>query len=143
MVELNPVIETDIESTSTIALARALFQASWKWNVGRKVDDTLTWDGLTEIAKFHLLEVAFAAETLLEKYDTEPYKLLLGNLAIVIYEAYHKHPISTVPNLPFDTAPDDVKRLWIEYARTVLDAWYLSKQLPRHRGWLQVTVKPE
>ena len=143
MNELNPIIEPDIENTSTYALAQELFRASWVHNVGRTVHDVPLWDALDDVAKFHLIETAYAAEQLLQQYDTEEEKLLTWNLAEVLFRAYSGHPAGgdSIPNLPWRNAPNDFKILYYKYAEQVLTTWYLNKHLPRHKGWLEVVVK--
>lgn len=67
--------------------------------------------------------------------------MLLWSLARVLYDAYHLHPASTAPPLPFDPAPTDVKVLWYSYAKDVLREWYTVKHLPRHKPWIEIEVK--
>lgn len=141
MTETLQIEGLDIEHTSTVALARELYKASWKWNVGRTVYDSPLWEGLSEVDKFHLIEVAGTAEVLLDKFGNEDEKLVLYNLARTLYLAYHLHPVSTVPEMSFDTAPDEVRNLWIRYARQVWDEYLLKKHLPRHKPWLDVVVR--
>lgn len=133
-------IERNPDGTSTMELARELFRASWTFNVGRTVNDIPLFDSLDSVDQFHLLETAYACEQLLEKYDTEEEKVLTWNLARVAFEAYCGHPASQVPNLPWDSAPRDMKTLYYRYAQWVLAKWYQVKTLPRHKGWLQVNV---
>lgn len=143
MTELNPIIEQNPEGTSTMALARELHRSSWVHNQGRMVTDIPLFDALDEIARFHLLETAYVAEQLLEQYDTEEEKLLTWNLAETLFRAYAGHPAGgeSIPNLPWRTCPNDLKLLYYRYAEDVLREWYCKKMLPRHKGWLEVTVK--
>lgn len=143
MTDMLPVIEQEVEGTSTLALARELHRSSWVHNQGRTISDIPLFDALDEIAKFHLLETAYAAEQLLEQYDTEEEKLLTWNLAETLYRAYVGHPAGgeSTPNLPWRTAPNDLKVLYYRYAEDVLREWYMKKSLPRHKGWLEVRVE--
>lgn len=143
MTEMNPLPDIDIEHTSTVALARALHHASWAHNPGRMIVDIPVFDALPEADKFHLVEVAYAAECLLDQYDHEEEKLLLWNLAEILYRAYVGHPASDIPNLPWESAPTDVGILWYRYAEGVLKRWREVKSLPRHKGWLNVKVRKE
>lgn len=143
MQELNPVIDHNVEGTSTMALARELHRSSWVHNQGRLVTDIPLFDALDDVARFHLLETAYAVEQLLEVYDTEEEELLKWNTAETLFRAYSGHPAGgeSIPNLPWRTAPNDLKILYYRYAEDVLREWYLRKTLPRHKGWLEVTVQ--
>src|SRR4051812_4179115 len=125
MTDINPIPEQDPEGTSTMALARELHRSSWIHNVGRVVTDIPLFDALDDVARFHLLETAYAAEQLLEQYDTEEEKLLLWNLSEVLYRAYVGHPAGgeSIPNLPWRNAPNDMKLLYYRYAVDVLQEW--------------------
>lgn len=133
--------EAPIDETSTIRVAKEFFRASWKHNPGRRVDDIPLFDSLPPESQFHLLECASAAERLLDEYGNENEELVRYNTAVVLYDAYHKHPASSLPELPWDTAPTDVKTLWMAYATDVLSAYYQFKQLPRHKPWIEIKVK--
>lgn len=142
MTDLPIIPDLDIEHTSTVCLARELHRSSWVHNQGRTVDDIPLFDALDDMAKFHLIETACAAEALLEQFDTEEEKLLTWNLAETIYRAYVGHPAGgeSTPNLPWRTAPNSLKALYYHYAEDVLRSWYLHKHLPRHKGWMEVRV---
>lgn len=136
-------VPLDLEHTSTMALAREMHRASWRHNPGRMTVDIPLFDNLPELGKFHLLETAYAAETLLDQYDHEEEKLLTWNLAEVMYTAYTHHPASDLPPLPWVSAPTDVGVLWYRMASDVLKEWYLKKGLPRHKGWLDFSMRSE
>lgn len=133
--------DSGIDGTSTLKIAQEIFRSSWKNNPGRTVYDSPIFDGLDEVARFHLIETAAAAERLLDEYGNENEELVRYNTAVVLYDAYHKHPASSLPELPWDTAPTDVKTLWMAYATDVLSAYYQFKQLPRHKPWFEIKVK--
>ncbi len=118
-------------TTSTEHMARELHLASWKYNEGRTVYDIPLFDALHEVQRIHLLDTAYAGEVMMHKYRDEDERLLRWNLALVLWDAYHQHPWSSVPSLPFQTAPDEVRELWQKYAQDFIDKWWLVKDLPQ------------
>lgn len=132
--------ESVAEGTSTLELARELHRAAWAANPGRTIYDVLTWEGLSPIAQAHLLDCAAAAEAILYFYDAEEQQLLTWNVSETVYRAYHEHPFSNVPDLPWITAPDEVKRLWFEYGKAIVNRWYLVKHLPQMVPWLNIEI---
>lgn len=143
MLELGGAVEQDapIEETSSLRVAQEFFRSSWNHNPGRRVDDIPLFDALSPEAQFHLLECAAAAERLLDEYGNEDEAVVRYNTAIVLYEAYHKHPVSEIPDLPWDSAPTEVRALWVRYAEDVVRAFYQYKHLPRRKPWLKLEVK--
>lgn len=142
MLELNGAEQdAPIDETSTIRLAREFFRSSWKHNPGKRVDDVPLFDALSPESQFHLLECAAAAEHLLDEYGNENEELVRYNTAAVLFDAYHKHPASSLPEFPWDTSPTDVRKLWMAYAYDVMQAYYQYKHLPRHKPWIKLEVK--
>lgn len=132
--------EGNAEGTSTLAIAEELHRSSWKNNPGKTIYDLPMFRSESPVAQAFLLDVACAAEAVLYFYDQEEQQLLTWNVADAVYTAYHKHPFSTVPDLPWVTAPNDVKRLWYEYAKDVVRVWYMTKHLPQMVPWLNIEI---
>lgn len=118
-------------ATSTEHLARELHLSSWKHNEGRTVYDIPLFDALHEVQRVHLLDTAYAGEVMMLKYRDEDDRLLNWNMALVLWDAYHHHPYSELPTLPYQTAPNEVRQLWQEYAKDFIDKWWLVKDLPQ------------
>ncbi len=138
--ELNSLIGHDTSDTRTEHLARTLFKASWTYNDGRMVDDVPLYDALSDGAKRVLMDTAAAAEILLDEFGNEEERLVVGNLAWTLFDAYHCHPFCSEPNLPFVSAPADVKALWVQYAKDVLACYYEKKYLPSAPNFMDIQV---
>ena len=138
--ELNSILTADNSGTRTLAMARAMFRASWDYNDGRRVDDIPFFDDLPDAGKQVLMDSCAAAEVLLSEFGNEDERLVLGNLAWTLFDAYHAHPFCSEPHHPFDKAPDDMKALWVKYARAVLDAFYANKYLPSSGHFTTIEV---
>lgn len=137
---MNEITGEDVSGTRTQAMAKALFLASWQYNDGRRTDDIPIYSALSDASKQQLLDSAAAAEVLLTEFPDESGQLLIWNVARTLYEAYHIHPYSSEPGLPWDTAPNVVKLLWYKYGDAVVTEHYVSKHLPSAKAFTQIKV---
>lgn len=131
----------DVQNTSTMCLARELHRSSWKWNIGRTVHDLPLFDSLGELAQFHLLDTAAAAQKLLNAFPDESGQLLTWNCAEALYLAYHAHPADKTPHGSWDDAPKEMKLLWYRYAEDFITEYYRVRGLPAYNGWMDVRIK--
>lgn len=134
-------LENVSTETSTYKLAEELFHSSWRHNEGKTHDDLLFFHQLPPHDVFLLLDAASCAERLLEEFCNENEQLLMWNLAEWLYQGYVGHPLCSEPNLPFELAPDDLKRYWHAIAKDFWVKWLEVKHLGKHLGWRQLEIK--
>ena len=137
---MNEITGQDVSETRTQKLAEALFRASWRFNDGRRTWDIPIYSALSEESKQQLLDTAAACEVLLTEFPDESGQLLIWNCARTLFEAYHAHPYSSEPELPWDSSPKTVKFLWFQYGDAVVTEYYASKHLPSAKAFTQIKV---
>lgn len=138
--DLSELLNKDTSNTRTEHMARELHRASWLHNEGRTVYDIPLYDALDEFSKQQLMDTVAAVEVLLTQFPNEEYELTRYNVAVTLYDAYHAHPFWDGPRFPFNNAPTDMKKLWMSYAKFVLDKYYETRYLLPAENFTRIEV---